>query len=132
MTKDRMLVENGDQQITKIVSLEHPHIAKHRKALENEGGGNLVLVGRLDNGNYIETQHAKHDFPRRMNKSFKDLDPRAIILEDGRVFVDERYEDPEASDSTCIRNLVQCLFMGYSPFSDRFRQLYDAYNLNLK
>jgi len=127
--KTRALVENGTNEEVSLISIEIPLIAKNRDSLILKRNSLLTLVGILqDNGGFISRVYIKTLNPKEIPKYLLELNPRILILEDGRVFYDLTRSDPEAPGEIYEINLfLGENFRAYGVFEERFNRLYEDF-----
>ena len=117
-----MLVEHWEGELVGMKSLEHQTIANYRNVLENDRNS-LFLIGNLkgDTFTYINPE-TYEESKRRINNHVINLNPRVIILEDGRVFENISKEDP-SSPVADIQQFLNKYFLG-GEFKNKFETLY--------
>jgi len=123
-----MLVEHWEGELVGMKSLEHQTIANYRNVLENDRNS-LFLIGNFNKDTFTYINPKTYEKSRRrINNYVRNLDPRVIILEDGRVFEDTSKENP-SSPVADIQQFINKYFLG-GEFNNRFNNLFDKHKYN--
>lgn len=127
--KTKVLIENGNNGQVSLTALEIPLIARDRDSLRIERDCFLDLVGRIDeNGGFIEHGNKTRSNPREIPRYLLRLNPRVLILQDGRVFYNILKSDPSAPSETYEVGLfLEENFGAYGLFKEKFKKLYEDF-----
>ena len=128
--KLRAIVENGEEESVSFVAIFVPYISERTKSLIVDGINFLDLVGRLDPNGMFRQGTWDRKTQKSLSYDITKLNPRVIILEDGRLFYNRNRENPRGGrDFTDLRYFLQNEF-AKRPFSFHFNGLFGQYSKN--